>query len=121
MTKKIKIFREFVESGGENVINIAKRNRVSARYVYRVVKEIRNGKPVGQNEMMRELMWRSRFKTWCDAIPKNQRRNSVSELGLLVQEMSVSGFSVPQIAKLVDKHPSSIRYHISELKTVENT
>ena len=108
--KKIKIFRDYIET--QNAPLVAAKNKVRRQYVYFVIQEIRKGKSGSNKAKIKlNLLWESRFKIWHEAIPKDQKRNSTDELRKLIVEMDKAGFPKKQIGKLVDRDPATIRFY----------
>ncbi len=64
---------------------------------------------------MKENIWEDRLKAQYEALPKNRRAETVSEIKRIIEELFNSGLSSVNIGKLLDKDHTTVLHHLWQM------
>lgn len=119
MSKKTKVFADYIKAGGTDVPAIAAKHGISRQAVYSLVGSVRDGSVAARKtceESVRlECLWVSKYKEWSEAIPDELRNPYVlDEYKSMLRAMKKDGFPMADMARRLGKDNATIRHHLKK-------
>lgn len=118
---EIAIYRAYIQAKADpdkTIIEVANELGITRSRLYETVRRIENGNVAKirrcTEQAKLDCLWEYKYKARFEAIPKDRKGSSVSELRKLINEMFKDEFSISLISQLIGKDRSTVLHHLGK-------